>query len=156
VHWDFNSLLTLVVFAVIACGAVDMVAGGLVDDSVLAASGVLNARDAGGVFTNANGAIALPFGGMVFARKQETMRAGQRGDTDKSAPPGNTQQPGFDGRHGNILRRELWRQVCATRGRASMRNCRPRGNECREPVLSGTSGRWTWYLSQARHFVLHG
>jgi Na+/H+ antiporter NhaD/arsenite permease-like protein len=71
-HWDFNSLLTLVVFAtvilLIACDAVDMVVAGLVGVSVLAAGGVLNARDVSAVFTTANGAIALLFGGMIVAR----------------------------------------------------------------------------------------
>ncbi|MFM7784584.1 MAG: SLC13 family permease, partial [Gammaproteobacteria bacterium] len=70
--WDFQNTLTLVVFSAvilaIAFDLIDMVVAALLGVSLLVLGGVLDGSDVIDVFSAANGAIALLFGGMVVAR----------------------------------------------------------------------------------------
>lgn len=70
--WDFQNLLILATFSAvilaIAVNLADMALLSLLGVSVLVVGGALNGQDAVRVFSTANGAIALLFGGMVIAR----------------------------------------------------------------------------------------
>lgn len=70
--WEFQNILTLVVFGAvilaIAFDLIDMVVAALLGVSLLVFGGVLDGSDVIDVFNSANGAIALLFGGMVVAR----------------------------------------------------------------------------------------
>ena len=71
-HFDFQTITTLIVFAVvillIAFDVIDMMLAGLLGVSTLIVAGVFTAQDVSAVNQTADGSLALLFGGMVVAR----------------------------------------------------------------------------------------